>query len=530
MTRAVKRDKNELWPDRTVYYRFDRTISNVFRAAIQQAIGTLEQLICVKFIQHTNQPNYITYRSLSSDGCSSHIGFAGGEQIIKIGPKCNTQHTIIHETCHALGLWHEQSRPDRDNYLQILSNNIESGREHNFLKRNTFEVDSQGEPYDYASVMHYRLDSFNKDDTGNTLSVINEAAYDRQGAPNLGRVPTASHFDIKQLNRLYNCPGSGVPGALTVYIENAKNLPPNDDPYVLVTAYDDAGLVVMRRTDYFIDTANPVWNANIDFGRSDNNWQYINVSIWDHDTVTASNPNPDDLLTPPQTFSVNPGVQNREHCKTMDCKIKLTFSMSLDEVCRCLNGGACLPNGLCSCTEGYGGSRCQFLRAHLNVNVTDAVNLVNEDSSTNGINSYLMINAYDNNGGISQKCTKAINNTRQPEWNEHLRFGLNEWAWFTVQAFHRNYDRCPEGQQTQSLATGSGAQTQRYRPRRRRRKHHQQEYVCPCDQHPGPRARRVSHAYTYVLHQTTERFSTRQQEALGPGRINFGYYFGKKRH
>ena len=202
--------------------------------------------------------------------------------------------------------------------------------------------------------------------------------------------------------------------------------------------------------------------------------------------------------------------------------------MSLDEVCRCLNGGACLPNGLCSCTEGYGGSRCQFLRAHLNVNITDAVNLVNEDSSTNGINSYLMINAYDNNGGISQKCTKAINNTRQPEWNEHLRFGLNEWAWFTVQAFHRNYDRCPEGQQTQSPVTG--AQTQRYRPRRRRRKHHQQEYVCPCDQHPGPRARRVSHAYTYVLHQTTERFSIRQQEALGPGTINFGYYFGKKRH
>ena len=527
LTRAVRRDKTQTWPDNRVYYTFDGSINAVFRAAIQQGIHTLEQLICVKFIPRTNQPNYVKYRSLSSDGCSSHVGFDGGEQIIKIGPRCNTQHTIIHETGHALGLWHEQSRPDRDNYLQILLSNVESGREHNFLKRNTFEVDSQGEPYDYASVMHYRLDSFNKDDTGNTLSIINEADYEKQGSPNLGHVPTASHFDIKQLNRLYNCPGSGVPGSLSVDIQKAENLPPRDDPYVLVTAYDDGGLVVTKRTFYFNDTGNPVWNTKIDFGTSNNNWQYINVSIWDHDAVTPTNPFPDDLLTPPQSFSVNSGTQNLEHCNNIDCNIRLTFSMSLTEVCRCLNGGTCRADGTCSCTEGYGGSRCQFNRARLNVNITNAINLVNEDGSTRGVNPYIMINAYDNNGGITQKCTKPLNDTQNPEWEEHLRFGLNEWAWFTVQAFHRNYTRCPEGQQPGSPQQ-SGA-PQRYRPQRRHRKPRQQVYTCPCDQHPGPRARRVSHAYTYVL-QPTDRFSIHQQPALGSGSINFGYFFGQKRH
>jgi len=66
--------------------------------------------------------------------CWSYVGRATGEQKVSIGPGCEFMGTIIHEIGHAVGFWHEQSRQDRDHYIRILKENIQTNAVDQFSK------------------------------------------------------------------------------------------------------------------------------------------------------------------------------------------------------------------------------------------------------------------------------------------------------------------------------------------------------------------------------------------------------------
>ena len=61
--------------------------------------------------------------------------------------------TVAHEIGHALGMFHEQSRSDRDMYVEVIPENIEPGYEHNFDLTSTNNYNT---PYNFYSMMHYK--------------------------------------------------------------------------------------------------------------------------------------------------------------------------------------------------------------------------------------------------------------------------------------------------------------------------------------------------------------------------------------
>lgn len=141
------------WPNGTVPY----VTADVVRSTAEAAIEHWQSKTPFKFIKRTNEPDYLSFEKLN--GCWSMIGRRGGKQVISIGTGCGLG-AAIHEIGHSLGLWHEQSRSDRDDFIQIVWDNIVETHKHNFDKH-VLDGEDLGS-YDYGSIMHYPATAFSK--------------------------------------------------------------------------------------------------------------------------------------------------------------------------------------------------------------------------------------------------------------------------------------------------------------------------------------------------------------------------------
>ncbi len=191
------------WPNGVVAYTIHSNLPN--KARVTNAIAEIQANTSIRFVKRTSAnamdfPNYIEF--FAGSGCWSYVGMRRGKQQISLAAGCGNGSTI-HEILHALGMWHEQSREDRDKFVTINWDNIQDGREHNF---NQHIVDGTDIGlYDYGSIMHYGRFAFSK----NGLPTIVP-----KGGNAIGQRSGMSNFDIAGIEELY--PGTWLQGAFTI--------------------------------------------------------------------------------------------------------------------------------------------------------------------------------------------------------------------------------------------------------------------------------------------------------------------------
>uniref|UniRef100_A0A8C8EVB8 Metalloendopeptidase n=1 Tax=Oncorhynchus tshawytscha TaxID=74940 RepID=A0A8C8EVB8_ONCTS len=185
------------WPQTVPYYLKDSLDINA-KGVILKAFEQYRLKTCINFVPWKGENNYISV-------CYSSVGNRlVGKQRLSIGRNCDRLATVEHEFLHALGFWHEQSRADRDDYVNIMWDRIEEGKDHNFLIHGESVSRALNVPYDCGSVMHYSKTAFN---IGSEPSIITKIPSFMDV---IGQRMEFSDSDLLKLNRLYNCTTSST--------------------------------------------------------------------------------------------------------------------------------------------------------------------------------------------------------------------------------------------------------------------------------------------------------------------------------
>ncbi|PIK56728.1 putative zinc metalloproteinase nas-13-like [Apostichopus japonicus] len=189
------RNRNVRWPGGVVPYFIDRSFDAGARQRILAAITvTTNNLYSVYSLEWTKR--------LRSHRTKTGLLFGGWSKrrtprIVGWGA-CNFHRgTIMHELMHAVGFQHEQTRTDRDQFVTVYYQNIQSGLEYNFVRYNQDTIDHLQTRYDYYSIMHYPMNAFSRNGRPTIVP--------RQAGVSIGNRNDFSATDILKINRYYGC-------------------------------------------------------------------------------------------------------------------------------------------------------------------------------------------------------------------------------------------------------------------------------------------------------------------------------------
>ncbi|XP_073529059.1 astacin-like metalloendopeptidase [Phyllobates terribilis] len=180
--------------------RVPYTISSSFldyeASMITWAMKEFEVMTCVLFVGRTTEQDYISIEP--GGGCWSFVGKVGGKQVVSlVKSTCLRFPLVQHELMHVLGFYHEHTRTDRDQFINVLWQNISPNDYSNF------QIDTDGNnmnlPYAYNSVLHYASTAYS--------NVPGQPSMVAKSDPSmsLGQSIAMNNFDVAKVNTLYTC-------------------------------------------------------------------------------------------------------------------------------------------------------------------------------------------------------------------------------------------------------------------------------------------------------------------------------------
>lgn len=270
-----------LWPKvngvAKVFYVIDAASDPNSDSKIQAAIATFNADFpnLIQWVPWSSAlgPNYVDINLSAADlsgQCEANEGYEAKPAQPMTGSTNCTVGTILHEMGHVIGLWHEQTRSDRDSYITVNYNNVIKGSWSNFqIATDDEQVLS---PYDYASVMQYIPFAFSRNG-GPVIETIPAgmplAGYagvpSRAGPAGTPAQPVFDYSagDKETIARLYGAPPTQVtvtsnPVGLTVLVDGAPITTPQSFSWALNSSHTlDVPAGVQMLSGYILDSNPP---------------------------------------------------------------------------------------------------------------------------------------------------------------------------------------------------------------------------------------------------------------------------------
>nr|XP_040574974.1 low choriolytic enzyme-like isoform X2 [Lepeophtheirus salmonis] len=223
----------ENWPNNEVPYEISSEYSSSDVDVIKSAMKEIESKTCVKWVPRSGQKNYVTINP-REEGCFAVLGYNRNRGVHNLnlqrtsgGRTCMIMGIAAHEMLHILGFAHEQTRPDRDQFVQIFWSRIKRNYISNYFRAidinatdippvcdststqasfdncySGYKARTFGLSYDYGSIMHYGLNYFTStgQDTMGILKTVPVGAVigNRNGMTKLDALKVQARYDCNE--------------------------------------------------------------------------------------------------------------------------------------------------------------------------------------------------------------------------------------------------------------------------------------------------------------------------------------------